>query len=182
MKKYWKIFLPVLILLALLVLPLLNSGPDTSTVEGREAVLNELPKGRDWHIAREQEVENFLISAMVGADGQVGLAVFEPRDGGKYDLQTRTIRHNDDIVIGHAIINGTWYDLFWFNGAPVTAAEITYNVEGEEQSRRYQFGRISSGDTDGAVEYFNEIICLPDPADNYELRIVYYDAEGNIYE
>ena len=181
MKKYRKILLPVLILLALPLL-LLNRGPDTSTVEGREAVLNELPKGRDWHIAREQELEDYLVAAMISADGQAGLAVFEPEDKGQYGLQTTTVRDDDDIVIGHTIVNGTWYDLFWFNGAPVTAAEIICTVEGGQQPMRYQYGRISSEGADGAVEYFNEIICLPEPADNYQLDIVYYDAEGNIYE
>lgn len=181
MKKYWKILLPVLILLALFLL-FLDRGPDTSTVEGREAVLNELPKGRSWHIACEQEQGDFLISAMVSADGQVGLAVFQPENGGKYGLQTTTLRAADDIVIGRAVIDGTWYDLFWFNGAPVTAAEITYTVNGEQTHQRYEFGRISSENAEEAVEYFNEIICLPAPATDYHLEVVYYDAEGNIYE
>jgi hypothetical protein len=45
------------------------------------------------------------------------LAIFEPGDNDKYKLQTRSLEDNSEIITEHTIINGTDYDLFWYNQA-----------------------------------------------------------------
>lgn len=144
--------------------------PDGSTVQSREELLENIPKGTDWKIAKETEFQNHIISGMYSSDGKSGIAVFEPLDNGTYKMSSREWRENDEVIISGYIIDGTWYNLVWFNGAQTEYAEIIYTIDGEEQEPIV----CDTKDMDVLV---NE-----SPAKDYSMSVVYYDENGNAYE
>lgn len=147
-----------------------GTRPDGSTMESREAMLKDLPKGTNWTIATERLLDGYLITGIVSDNGKAGIAVFEPRGNGKYKLQTSYCRDEDDIIIGGTVIGDVWYDLVWFNGAKTESTEITYTVPNEmSQSTVYSVDNST-------------IICSPAPAKDYTMYVAYYDSEGNKYE
>lgn len=124
MKKKIGIVFGVLIILFLAYSAWNYFGkPDGSTVQSREELLENIPKGTDWKIAKETEFKNYIISGMYSSDGKSGIAVFEPLDNGNYKMSSRERRENDEIIISGYIIDGTWYDLVWFNGAQTEYSE-----------------------------------------------------------
>ena len=144
--------------------------PDGSTMESREEMLKDIPKGTNWKISTERLLDGDLITGIVSDNGKAGIAVFEPRGNGKYKLQTSYHRNQDEIIIGGVIIEEEWYDLIWFNGTQTERAEVTYTVTNEaSQSTVY----LSDNDA---------IICSLAPFKEYTLHITYYDSEGNKYE
>ena len=147
------------------------SRPDGSTLESREEICAEFPKGKDWKIAIEQELNDYIISGIYSGYDESGLAVFEPKGNGKYKLQTRVFRDNDRIITTSSYIGGQWYDIVWFNGAKTDYAEITYTLDGVKQE---PIIHNSKG---------MEIFIHPAPTnDEYGIDVVYYDSEGNKYE
>ena len=144
--------------------------PDGSTMDSREEMLKDLPKGTNWKISTERLLDDCLITGIVSDNGKAGIAVFEPRGDGKYKLRTSYYRDQEDIIIGGTLIGDDWYDLIWFNGAQTERAEVTYTVANEaSQSTVY----LSDNDT---------IICSLAPFKEYTLHVTYYDSEGNKYE
>ena len=146
------------------------SKPDGSTVQSREELLENIPKGTDWKIAKETEFKNYIISGMYSSDGKSGIAVFEPLDNGKYKMSSREWRENDEIIISGYIIDGIWYDLVWFNGAQTEYAEIIYTIDGEVQEPVVCDTRDMN------------ILVNESPAKDYSMSVVYYDENGNAYE
>lgn len=144
--------------------------PDGSTVPSREDLLDNIPKGTDWKIAKEIEFKNHIISGMYSLDGKSGISVFEPLDNGTYKMSSCEWRENEEIIISGYIIDGTWYDLVWFNGAQTEYAEIIYTFDGEEQEPIVC-------DTRGM-----DVLVHEAPAKDYSMRVVYYDENGNVYE
>lgn len=145
------------------------SEPKGDTIASREAILRSEPKNIPWEIAVEQEWEGHLLCGIT-AGQRVGIAVFAP-DGDGYELRSRRwMDRPDAIVIHHAMIGETWYDLIWFNGAPTECAELTYTEPGQSpETRRFDTA-------DGAV------IGSTTPAGDYALEVRYFDAQGNEYE
>ena len=146
------------------------SKPDGSTVQSREELLENIPKGTEWKIAKETEFKNYIISGTYSSDGKCGLAVFEALGDGKYKLFSREWRENDRIIISGYTIDGTWYDLVWFNGAQTEYAEVIYTVDGEVQDPIIH-------DTKEMDIFINEA-----PSKDYRISVVYYDGNGNKYE
>ena len=164
----------VLILLVCIVgafLYFLNILPKGDTVESREALLdNAIPRGNSWTISKEIEIDNYIISCAYSVNGKSTIAVFEPTANGKYKFSTSTNRDNDNIIIGRAIINGEWYDLFWFNGAQTEYAEIIYTVNGEaKEALRYDTTNL-------------DLIYIKSTEKDYSIDVCYYDSNGNRYE
>ncbi len=144
--------------------------PDGSTLESREEICAEFPRGKDWKISVEQKLDDYIISGIYSRDGMCGVAIFEPWGNGKYKLQSREWRNQDEIVITGATFNGTWHDIIWFNGAKTDYAEITYTYDGKKQE---PIIHNSKG---------MDIFINPAPSDDYTLDVSYYDSEGNKYE
>lgn len=144
--------------------------PDGSTLESREEICAEFPKGKDWKISVEQEFNDYIISGIYSRDGMSGIAVFEPAGNGKYKLYSREWREQDDIVITGITIDNMWYDIVWFNGAKTDYAEITYTYGGKAQEPIIHNAKGM------------EIFINPAPAKDYSMDVVYYDSEGNKYE
>jgi len=147
------------------------SLPDGKTIESREEILdNAISKGGSWSIAKEIEIDGYIISAAYSTDNKSTIAVFKPESNGRYKFSTSTNRTSDEIIVGGAIINGAWYDLIWFNGAQTEYAEIIYTINGKESKPlRY--------DTTDMDVIYNKIT-----EKDYSMEVYYYDSEGNRYE
>ena len=91
--------------------------PDGSTMESREEMLKDIPKGTNWKISTERLLDGDLITGIVSDNGKAGIAVFEPRANGKYKLRTSYHRNQEEIIIGGLLIEEDWNDLKCFNGA-----------------------------------------------------------------
>ena len=172
MKK--KLGLYVLILFVCLVgifIYYFNSSPDGDTIESREALLNDaISGGSDWTIAKETEIDDYIISCAYSTDGKSTIAVFEPVSNRKYKFSTSTNRDNEDIIVGGAVINGDWYDLVWFNGAQTEYAEVIYTVNGvRKEALKYDTTNM-------------DLIYIKNPEKDYSMEICYYDSEGKRYE
>ena len=146
------------------------SKPDGTTIESREELLENLPRGWDWKISTEAKIGNNIISGIYSRDNKSGIAVFVPNGDVKYRLLARQWRDSDDIIISNFIVDNIWYDIIWFNGAKTDYAEITYTYDGESQKPIIH-------NTKGM-----EIFINPAPANDYSLNVVYYDEYGNKYE
>ena len=144
--------------------------PDGSTLESREKICAEFPRGKDWKIAIEQELNDYIISGIYSRDGMSGIAVFEPYGNGKYKLLSREWREQDEIIITGTIIDQQWYGIVWFNGAETDYAEITYTYDGKKQEPIIHNAK-------GMEIFINSA-----PAKDYSIDVVYYDSEGNKYE
>lgn len=148
-----------------------NVSPEGNTVESREALLDKaIPTGNNWIISNELEIDDRVISCAYSANGKSTIAVFEPTSNGKYKFSTSTSRDNEDIIIGGTIINGEWYDLFWFNGARTEYAEIIYTVNGtRKEPLKYDTTNM-------------DLICIKNSEKSYSVDVCYYDRAGNRYE
>ena len=145
--------------------------PDGSTLQSREEICAEFPRGKDWKIAIEQELNDYIISGIYSRDGMSGIAVFEPYGNGKYKLHSREWRDNDRIIITGITVDNLWYDVIWFNGAKTDYAEISYTLDGVKQEPIIHNSKNM------------EIFIHPAPTnDEYGIDVVYYDNEGNKYE
>jgi hypothetical protein len=145
-----------------------QSKLDGSTLESRELRLNQSDDG--IHIASEIKIDEYIISGIVSTNSKYGLAVFEPENNNKYKLQTRYLEDNSEIVTEHTIINGTDYDLFWYNQADLDYAEITYAVQG----KKLEPIKLDAGE--------NKILYYKAPGNEYSVEVIFYDTQGNQYE
>lgn len=171
MKKSYIVIIAI-ILIAIVGIGVVQyfNRPDGSTLESREEIVAEFPKGKDWKISVEQEFNDYIISGIYSRDGMSGIAVFEPYGNGKYKLYSREWRDQDEIVITGAIFGDVWHDIVWFNGAKTDYAEIAYTYDGKVQE---PIIHNSKG---------MEIFINPAPEKDYSLDVVYYDSEGNKYD
>lgn len=169
-----KNLLPVLLIALLTAAALLCQGcsqADGSNTESREMLLHEaISREAEWTITKEVCIENHIISAAYSTDGRIALAVFEPAGNGKYNFSTSRNRNSDDIIISGAIIDGSWYDLIWFNGAQTEYAEVIYTINGQKNEALI----FDTKDMD--------IIYHKNTAAEYSIDVCYYDSEGNKYE
>lgn len=139
-----------------------------STLESRELRLNQSDNG--IHITSEINIDEHIISGIVGANNKYGLAIFEPEDGNKYRLQTKSLRDNGEIITGHTVINETGYDLFWYNQADLDYAKIIYTVQGK---------KLEPIELDARE---NKILYHEAPSNDYSVEVAFYDTHGNRYE
>ena len=170
MKKYIIVFAVILATIVGIGVVKYFNKPDGSTLESREKICAEFPRGKDWKIAIEQELNDYIISGIYSRDGMSGIAVFEPYGNGKYKLLSREWREQDEIIITGTIIDQQWYGIVQFNGAKTDYAEITYTYDGKKQEPIIHNAKGM------------EIFINPAPAKDYSIDVVYYDSEGNKYE
>jgi len=144
--------------------------PDGATVESREELLGDISYGENWKISTERTVEDHIVCGIYSANEKRGIAVFKPAGNGRYELFNHKTRKQNEIVVLGAVINQTWYDLVWFDGAQTEYAEIICTPEGGLPQTYTHDSR--SG----------ELFVRPAPETDYALSVVYYDADGNRYE
>ncbi len=148
----------------------ISDRPDGLTIESREKMLENLPRGYGWKIAVETEIDNHIVSGIYSRDNKSGIAVFTPIGDKGYKLIARQWRDSDDIIISNFVVLNKWYDVIWFNGAETDYAKITYNIDGHKQEPVIHNAKDM------------EIFVNPSPSDSYAINAVYYDDEGNKYE
>ena len=170
MKKAFAVFLILIIIFAVGTIQYFGR-PDGSTLESREEICAEFPSGKDWKIAIEQELNDYIISGIYSSNEMSGIAVFKPYGNGKYKLHSREWRDNDRIIITGITVDNLWYDVIWFNGAKTDYAEITYTLDGVKQEPIIHNSKVM------------EIFIHPAPTnDEYGIDVAYYDSEGSKYE
>lgn len=173
-EKFNKILKVYVIALAIALITVIGMSfvprPDGITVESREEMLEDLPRGLGWKISTETRVGNNIISGIYSRDNKSGIAVFVPNGDKRYRLLARQWCDSDDIIISNFVIDNEWYDIVWFNGAKTDYAEITYTYDGKMQEPIIH----NSKDM--------EIFVNPAPSNDYSLKVVYYDEYGNTYE
>lgn len=169
MKKYIFAVATILILsIAFVSFFFQQSKLDGSTVESRELRLNQSDNG--IHIASEIKIDEHIISGIIAANNKYGLAIFGPEDNNKYKLQTRLLRDNGEIIIGHTVVNETGYDLFWYNQLNLDYAEIEYTVQG----KKLEPIKLDARE--------NRILYYKAPSNDYSVEVTFYDTQGNSYE
>lgn len=145
-----------------------------ATVEDREKMLAEVlsqSAGQCWSIATESEVDGYLVSGAYDNQGCAAIAVFEPGKWGGYHLQGTVWQGKEQIITDTILLNGEHYHLIWFPGAQTEYAEITYAV-GAQKPQTMRFDTSDGG-----------VICTQIEADDhYNMKVAYYDSEGNRYE
>lgn len=169
-----KVLLPILLLIAAVLAVAIYrtaTAPQGDTLLKREEILNNsIEKSYGWKIAKEIEVDGYIISAAYSDQNKSALAVFRPEKSGSWHFQSSVNRSGKEIIIYPAVINGKSYDLFWFNGAPTKYAKIAYSAAGQDI-------RPQVFDTRNM-----DIICIESPADDYTVSVCYYDENGNVYQ
>lgn len=168
-----KNFMKGIIVAAILILGFafyqMEQRPDGRTVESRTEMLNDDSHGIAWSIAKEQKLGDYIISGIY-SETQAGIAVFKPDGNGKYRLSSSNWQGMNDIIIKHYPVEGEWYNIIWFNGAQTDHAELTYTINGVKEEPLV----FDTSDM--------QIICNPPSATDYNLEVIYYDSEGNVYE
>lgn len=167
MKKRYVLIL--ILLLAIVCCWTVLRAPDGKTRESREELLGELPKGTQWTIEEETNIEDYIISGAYSTDGHTALVVFAPTSSGGWQQQTRVLREDEDILLQQAVINGKYYDIAWISGVSTTKGEIRYSAGGTEEVLEF--------DTTQSNMIFHQT-----DLKSYTLSVRYLDAEGNIYE
>jgi hypothetical protein len=168
-KRYILAVAIIIILSVVFVeLYLQQSKVDGSTVESRELILNRSENG--VHIVSEIQIDDDIISGIIGSNNKYGLAVFKSQANGKYKFQTRVLRESGRTIIEHTFVNNVAYDLFWRNQVDLDYAEIIYTVQGNELEPI----KLDARD--------NQILYCEAPSNDYSVEVVYYDIQGNRYE
>ncbi len=146
---------------------------DGSTLESRELLLDKTfnkSGERQWSIATETKINDYIVSGAYSTDNKSSLAVFKPVGNNKYKLITSTKRNNDEIILSSIMINNHFYDLIWFNGAQTEYAEIMYTINGKSQEPvRYNTSEMN-------------IIYTENHEKDYTIHAAFYDKSGNKYE
>ena len=89
----------------------------------------------------------------------------------RYKQQSKKWSGSSDVIITDGvIINGTWYDLIWFNGVQTDYAEITYKIKGHDDE-------VIRHEADNQEIFYHAV-----EAKEYSLEVIYYDKEGNKFE
>lgn len=147
-----------------------NPLPDGSTLESRQECISILNNGEDWTIDKELVIGDYIISSAYSSENKASLVTFKA-EGDEYGIQSTVKRNKDDIITDTVNIDGKGYVLITFMGAETEYALVTCtdNVSGEENTVRY----------DAEV---SDIIYFESPSDDFNMNIVYYDKEGNMYE
>ncbi|MBM6828161.1 hypothetical protein H9X85_00780 [Anaerotignum lactatifermentans] len=167
MKKRY--FLIPILLLAIICCWTVLHAPDGKTRESREKLLEDLPKGIQWTIEEETNIEDYIISGAYSTDGSAALVVFAPTSSGGWQQQTRVIREDEDVLLQQAVINGKYYDIAWISGISTTKGEMRYDAGGTEEVLEFDTtqGNIIFHQTDFK---------------SYTLSVRYLDKNGTIYE
>lgn len=170
MSKKNKMILWAILLCVAGIFVYVVSIPKGNTVESRQELLNDAVSGEStWKIMQETNIENYIISCAYSENDKATIAVFCPTQNGGYKFVTSTNRNNKEVIVGGVNINEDWYDLIWFNGVQTEYAEVTYTIDNEEKTIKYDTSNMN-------------LISVKNNEQSYKLDVYYYDSEGNKYE
>lgn len=153
MKKYIIAFVVLLAVILCARELYYITRPDGSTAEIREEMINGFT--HKWEIVTESELNGYILCGIYSEDRMNGIAVFEPVGDGKYKLVSKDYRESDEIVVTSTLIDGEMYTLVWFNGEKGNAVHNHIKPDGQTQTVVF---------------------------DAENVKIVYYDDDGNVYQ
>ena len=131
------------IILLAIILPAICLGgifaglntPKGDTLESREAILRELPKGIQWNIASEIELGDCIVSAITSSQKD-GLAIFESKQNGGYECLSTSYRDKGQIVTDALYTADRGYRICWLNRAELDYVEITIGTMAASETIR----------------------------------------------
>lgn len=147
-----------------------RTAPNGKTIESRERILQASPKGADFRIGQEITIKDYIVSTIYSNGHNYGIAVFKQTDKGEYKLYSKTWSNGDKVVLDQIMIDGDFYNVSWLN-KKAEKAVYTYTFEDGEKEQIFEFD----------VEDLLPVYCKA-PKSNYNLKVLYYDSENNIYE
>lgn len=170
MKK--KLFFGIGVILAVLLmfgLIYLFLVPNGKTLEGREKILRSSTSGKYvWEIDKEIKLYDYIISSVYGS--KEGLATFKSICNGRYKLVHVGYKSKGEVIRTEIIHNGEVYYIVWCNQPDLDYAEVVYTIDNEELEPRIFDLKESS------------LISFKSPSDDFLMRIVYYDKNGNRFD
>lgn len=167
MKKHY--FLGVSLLVITILLNNMNLFvPDGKTLESREEILkNSKTKKYVYEIYKEIELYDYIISSVYG--NKDGLAVFKENEG-NYELQSVTYEGKGEVIIEQIMYKGESYYITTCNQPNLDYAEVTFTINNEEHEPiSYDVSKSS-------------LISFKAPSDDFTMRIIYYDRDGNSFD
>lgn len=119
-------------------------------------------------IDKEINLYDYIISSVYG--NKDGLAIFKSYGNNRYKLQSVTYREKGKVVIEQIIYKNDVYYIAKCDQANLDYAEVIYRIDNEELEPRISDVKE------------NNLISFKSPSDDFTMRIIYYDKEGNQYD
>lgn len=168
MKK--KYFIAIIILIIILLVSVIYFLiPNGKTLESREEILKNSPSGKYvWEIDNEIKLYDYIISSVYG--NKDGLAVFKSYGNGRYKLQSVIYRDKGKVVIEQIINKKDIYYIAKCAKANLDYAEVIYAIDNKELEPKIFDVKE------------NNLISFKSPSENFSMRIIYYDKDGNRYD
>lgn len=158
---------------SLLVITILLSDmnlfvPNGKTLESREKILkNSKTKKYVYEIYKEIELHGYIISSVYG--NKDGLAVFKENEG-NYELQSVTYEEKGEVIIEQIMHKGESYYITICNQPNLDYAEVTYTINNQElEPVSYDVSK-------------SNLISFKAPSDDFTMKIIYYDKDGNSFD
>ena len=165
-RKYLIVIIILIIVLLAGILCFLT--PNGKTLESREEILKNTSSGKYvWEIDKEIKLYDYIISSAYGSKD--GLAVFKSYGNNKYKLQSVTYKEKGKVVIEQIVYKSDVYYISKCNQANLDYAEVIYSADNEELEPRIFDVKE------------NNLISFKSPSDDFAMRIIYYDKDGNQY-
>ena len=166
-RKYLIVIIISIIILLAGILYFLT--PNGKTLESREEILKKSKTGKYvWEIDKEIKLYDYIISSVYG--NKDGLAVFKSYGNNKYKLQSVTYKEKGKVVIEQIVYKNVVYYIAKCDQANLDYAEVIYSIDNEELEPRIFDVRE------------NNLISFKSPSDDFTMRIIYYDKDGNQYD
>lgn len=166
-RKYFLLIISLIIVLLAGILYFLQ--PNGKTIESREGILKNLTSGKYvWEIDQEINLYDYIISSVYGKKD--GLAVFKSYGNNKYKLQSVTYKEKGKVVIEQIVYKNDVYYIAKCDQANLDYAEVICRNENEEL--KYRIFDVKE----------NNLISFKSPIDDFTMRIIYYDKDGNQYD
>ena len=166
-RKYF--ILIIFLILVLLVGILYFLTPNGKTLESREEILKNSTSGKYvWEIDKEINLYDYIISSVYG--NKEGLAVFKSYGNNKYKLQSVTYKEKGKVVMEQIVYKNDVYYIAKCDQVNLDYAEVIYGI-GNEELEPIVFDVKE-----------NNLISFKSPSDDFTMRIIYYDKDGNQYD
>lgn len=167
--KRKKFIVIIILIISLLAGILYFLTPNGKTMESREEILKNSTSGKYvWEIDKEIKLYDYIISSVYG--NKDGLAVFKSYGNNKYKLQSVTYREKGQVIIEQIVYKNDVYYIAKCDQANLDYAEVIYRTDNEELEPKIFDVKE------------NNLISFKSPSDDFTMRIIYYDKDGNQYD
>lgn len=169
MKKKKRFMLAVILIIIFMIGIIYFITPNGKTLESREEILRNSTSGKYvWEIDKEIKLYDYIISSVYGS--KEGLATFKSIGNGRYKLESVGYSSKGEVIRTQIIYKGDVYHIVWCNQPDLDYAEVVYTIDNEELEPRIFDVKE------------NSLISFKSPSDDFMMRIVYYDKNGNRFD